>query len=55
MFWSTGIALQHPFMFKYQVDEDKYVNFLIPIHQSNKTKVICADLLGFDCDLDLDF
>ena len=21
----------------------------------NKTKVICADLLDFDCDLDLDF
>jgi hypothetical protein len=25
------------------------------LHCKNKTKVICADLLDFDCDLDLDF
>ena len=35
MFWSTFIALQQPFMFKYQVDKDTYVKFLIQIHQTN--------------------
>ena len=35
MFWSTFIDLQHPFIFKYQFDKDKYVMFFIPIHQTN--------------------
>ena len=35
MFWSTLIALPHTFMFKYQVDNNKYVKFFIPIHQPN--------------------
>ena len=33
MFGSVFIALQHSFMFKYQVDKEKYVKFLIPIHK----------------------
>ena len=33
MFWQTFIALKHLFMFKYHVDQDKYVKILIPIHQ----------------------
>ena len=32
---SIFIALQHPFMFKYQVYNNKYVKFLIPINQTN--------------------
>ena len=34
MFWSTFPNLQHPFIFKYQIDKDKYVNFHIPIHET---------------------
>ena len=33
MFWSTFIALQHQFMFKYHVDHVKYVKLLIPIRK----------------------
>ena len=33
MFWSTLIALQNSFMFKYKVDKGKYVKFLIPTYQ----------------------
>ena len=35
MFWSTLIALQDPFIFKYQFDQEKYEKFLIPIHQKH--------------------
>ena len=35
MFYLTLIDLQPLFIFKYQVDKDKYVNFLIPINQTN--------------------
>ena len=45
MLWSTFIDWQHPFIFKYQVDKDKYVKFLIPIYQTNKAKAISAKLL----------
>ena len=31
MLWSTFIDLQHQFVFKYQVDPNKYVKFLIQI------------------------
>ena len=35
MFLSIFNDLQYPFIFKYQVDKDKYVKFFIPIHQTN--------------------
>ena len=35
VFWSTFIALQHLFMFKYQVDKEIYEQFLIQINQIN--------------------
>ena len=35
MLWSTFVALQHPLMFKYQVDKEKYEKFHIPIYQKN--------------------
>ena len=35
MFWSNFIDLQYPFMFKYQVDLNKYVKFLNPILKKN--------------------
>jgi hypothetical protein len=36
---STSIALQHRFMLKYQVDNDKYVKFLTLIHQQKLVNI----------------
>ena len=41
MIWSTFVALQHLFMFQYQIKKEKYEKFLIQINQKKYYTFAC--------------